>query len=321
MAHEIYQEKFYSHREPAWHGLGIVNEDKLNALETAKLIDIPVVDTVGIKTVDDVVLNGYKAIRINGSPSVIVSRDYYEITHTDFLKAWDKATNAHIETMGVLKNGEVLFVTTKLPGFDIKGVEHENYLMAVNPVTGKDAVTIRETVVRVVCANTLSASGSNFTSEYRCTHSKGQYEQMEKWITESWEKRLATSEAIQEAYNVLASHAITPPETKGVLSDVYPLAQRPDVDPLVSDGLDVLADWNKQCRLQSARHEAVMNLFSGKGVGSDQPDVAGTAYGLFNSISEYEQYDRPRGRNSSLVFGAGANRLNVALQSTLALVQ
>ncbi len=324
MAHDIYKEKFYSHRESAWHGLGIVNDEKLNAIETAKLINIPVVDTVGVKTADDVVIPSYKVIRVDGVPSTIVSSDYYEITHSDFIDAWNEATGgAYVETMGVLANGNVVFISTKLPSFDVKGVQHDNYLMATNPVTGMDAATALETVIRVVCANTLRMSlGGDMTTSFRCTHTKNQRAQMEAWMKDLWESRLAVAESVKEACTILADKSITSQDMTDTLGTVYPVPEKPEVDLVVNQdgGLDLLAEWQKDVERQKQRHVDVESIFDGGGVGSDFDDVKGTAYGAFNSIAEYEQYARPRSRNDSFVFGAGARRMHTALHTLLAKV-
>jgi phage/plasmid-like protein (TIGR03299 family) len=325
MAHNIHNQKFISLRQPAWHGLGLVIEDEIGGVEAGAKLGLPVIYTEKIQTATGLVVPGFKAIvgkEGDRAPVAysVVSEEYNEIKHGDFLHAWDKATGkAPIETIGLLGKGETLFVTTKLPTFDVKGDEVDSYLLAYNPLTGKDACTGRVTNVRVVCQNTLNASAANFTEQFRVIHVSDAATQIEKWLEKVWQTRLAQQQALQEAYNLLANYYPLSGLVKDVLNATYEGIAKPDVDPYTTEGLETLAQWEKSCKRVVEHRNNVLDLFEGKAVGSDLKSAQGTSWGLWNAVVEYEDHLKLRRKSSSALFGAGADRKTVAFDSLLAL--
>jgi len=154
MAHDIYKEKFYAHRVPGWHELGITGQTLTPPLDVAKLLGIPEVWCELIKTATGIDLPGYKAIMGKDPDGTIqaysvVSKDYRETSHADFVTLWDRATRSHpIETMGLLAKGSKLFISIPLEPFDVKGVYHLEYLLATNPLNGIEAIKGRRSSVR-----------------------------------------------------------------------------------------------------------------------------------------------------------------------------
>lgn len=50
MAHNLYREKFYTMREPAWHGLGLVSQVPMSAMEIGDKLGLPQVYCESIQT-------------------------------------------------------------------------------------------------------------------------------------------------------------------------------------------------------------------------------------------------------------------------------
>jgi hypothetical protein len=192
MSHEIYNNKFASFRRPAWHGLGEVFTEPISAIGAADKLGLPVIDTGKVYLADGSLIPGFKAItgKEEGKDLQvfsIVSNEYQEITHRDFVDAWDRATeSAPVETIGLLGRGERLFLSSILPNFDVKGDECANYLLAFNPLNGVQAATARITPVRVVCANTLAQSEVNYKDQFRVIHTTEAAKDIEKWIKRVW---------------------------------------------------------------------------------------------------------------------------------------
>jgi len=320
MGHNIYREQFYSLRQPAWHNLGFVSQMEEDAITVSERLQIPQIYTAPIQTVDGLVIPGHKAIigKVGDeeTPFSVVSDGYQEMTHFDFIRAWDQSTkHTPVETMGLLGKGDTLFITTKLPGFDIKGVEHANYLMAYNPLTGKNSACMRQTPTRVVCQNTLNASVATAVREYKCHHLSKQASQMHTWISETWDTMQTMTQIMVESLTVLADVRITDFQSKVALEQVYSDQERPvDANPTM------MAQWEKYNASQSRHRDAIFGLFDGEGSGSEYDDVKGTAYGLFNSVVEYEQHGRKFSRAQSFMFGAGERRVQKAFDVSLALV-
>lgn len=327
MAHNIFNEKFLSVRQPAWHGLGQVVQGEISAVDAGRQIGVPAVYTRPIVTADGIAIPGYKAIigqvgTGTPTPYSVVGNDYHAITHNDFLEAWDKATGgASIETIGLLGKGENLFVTTKLPTFDVRGDEVAAYLLAANILSGREADYGRITPVRVVCQNTLNLSARRFTEEFRVVHTGDAIRQIETWLRGVWETRQAQQQAIREAYNILAQFTLDTTGVLDVLEATYPCADRPNVDERTDAGLDALAAWQSANTRQIAHQQQVNHLFEGAGVGSDLKSAQGTGWGLWNAVVEYEDYGKARRSATSALFGAGADRKRVAFDSILSLAQ
>lgn len=326
--HNIYAEKFYAHREPAWHKLGLVSSVPMTAWEAGARLGLPRVYTEPIKTVSGLVIPNYKAIcgEELDATSVshvtvysVVSEEYKAITHGDFVRSWDRATsNAPIETLGLLGNGSTLFVLARLPGFDVKGVEHSNYLLAVNPLTGFEAEYGRVTPVRVVCQNTLNLSGGRFVQEFRARHVGNVLNNLDEWLSEMWESARFKSEALTEAFSALASRRVNETEARSVIASAYPLPVLSEVDLKTEEKK---AEWAAASERQLEHCHKAYNLYEGLGDGSTLVDVAGTAYGAYNAVVEYEQHGKKYGKQTSAFLGAGAKRTGAALDAVLALVQ
>lgn len=324
MAHNIMNKsKFVTLRQPAWHGLGLVTNTELSAMEAFRKIGEVVIRTEPVVTASGLPTD-HKAIisetvennTVQTNVVSVVSADYNEITHADFCNAWDNATARYIETLGILGKGETLFITTKLPTFDVKGDETHNYLLAYSPLSGIESVTLRITPVRVVCQNTLILSGSQCSAQYRVIHTSDMARSVEKFLHNVWSEIEFKAKAVQEALTILSSHRLLDPVAKSVLSVVYPEPVKPEADPHTNEGLTKLAVWEKSAQKMLEHQGNVFNLWQGTGTGMDMESCAGTSYGLYNAIVEYEDHTKAHRRASSAVFGAGADRKMLA-HSTL----
>lgn len=326
MAHNIHDKKIILMRQPAWHGLGLVIQEPMNATGATLKLGIPTITTESLQTTAGVSIPGYKAIigKEEGKDPVVfsvVTNEYQEISHADFAGAWDRATNkAPVETIGLLGRGETLFISTKMPNFDVKGDECNNYLLAYNPLTGKDASTARITPVRVVCQNTMNQSVTNFTQQFKVIHTSDAAKDIEQWLQKVWSLSVAKAEAVKEAFDILAGFRISDNEFKDLLrSDVYIDPIRPESD---GEGfLDKLASWEKQRKRIEEHREEVFDLYDGKAIGSDTEAFKGTAWGAWNSVVEYEDYGKSRRQASSALYGAGSDRKNAAFAELLALAR
>lgn len=330
MAHEIHQHKFLSYQVPAWHGLGMVLADPVDALAAANQLGLPEVSTSPIYTADGTEIEGYKVIsgveidentrERKETVYSVVSDEYQEITHRDFVKAWHRATKANVETMGLLFKGATLFISTKLPGFKVKGDECDNYLLAYNPLTGKDASTARITPVRVVCANTLAQSACNFRDQFRVIHTAEAAIDIERWLTMIWHNAEAQTQAIREAFEALASTRMNDEALQSVLERVYAEPAMPKRDPQTDEGLLTLAAWDRERQYMAVHREEVIALFHGQATGYSET-FKGTAWGGWNAVVEYEDHLKPRRQLASVLSGNGADRKNSAFKEFLSMAR
>lgn len=154
-----------------WHGTNVTvldgNPDAAHALEAAKL-DWEVVKRpvyVGSEGEGFNAIPRYFAVvrETDGKALGIVQQRYRILQNKD---AFDWANllvggdGFHFETAGSLKGGRIVYLTLKTP-FKVElpgGDRLETYLLISNRHDGSGAVTVAIVTIRVVCANTLSAS-------------------------------------------------------------------------------------------------------------------------------------------------------------------
>lgn len=325
MAHQIFDQRFYAHRKPAWHQLGYVSEAEHNAVEVGDLIGLPKVYERPIAAKGDQIympIEGYKAIvgvsQIEGKPKAktyAVVVDHYEVlTHEQFTHLFHRATGSRVETMGLLGDGETLFLTAPISTIDVRGDEVNNYLMTLNPLNGRAAIQARTTSVRVVCANTLAvALKEDTTREFRLRHTQGNAaERVEDWLRMTWHQTQGMTELLQGAYEALVRLHVIPDTVAETLETVYPIPDEPE-HPTEA----IRAAWEKEREAQQSHQQTVMELFEGSR--TNTAATHGTAWGLWNAVVEYEDFARPRSNARSRVFGAGAERKTKAFHHLYAM--
>jgi Domain of unknown function (DUF932) len=337
MPHNIFAEKFYSLREPAWHRLGIVSTEEHSAVEVARQVELPEVYRMAMYlqgVAHQVPVQGHHAIvglrsgqhaggqDVNGKTLYtygVVGAQYEIITHARFCELWDEATNrAPVETLGLLGIGERMFVTVTLPSFDVRGDEMKNYLLGVNPLDGRTAVTARTTTVRVRCANTLSMALHGKTAhEFRGIHYAGVEERLRRWLTDLWAVQAQTVELLREAYTAMADCRCTAGRCEKILEAVYPYPSQPE--GLTGEVMaEAIATWEADCQREAAHRQGAIQLITDSPHGSVATD--GTLWGTYQGIVEYEDYGRARTTAMSVMFGAGAQRKRVAFDACMAVL-
>lgn len=328
MSHEIYNEKFLSYRIPAWHRLGQVIEEEIGAEEAARRIRMPAIHTEPVITANGLPTD-HKAIigTLDEGKEVycVVSNDYREITHADFIAGWDRNVKRHVETIGVLRHGAGIFLSTKLPSFSVKGEEVEAYLLAENWLSGNRTTKVRKTPVRVVCMNTLQMSDRASTRELRIRHSRPAVEQLDKHLQELIQQSAAEYVTLKEAYELLASTRLNRESASTILSSTYPEQEMPEalLVRASSDGeaLKRLAQIERFNGGQIEHRKNCYSLYDGEGRGALSTAAAGTAWGMYNAVVEYEQYKKDRRDAESIMFGAGKFRVERAFDAACELAR
>lgn len=311
MAHDIWSNRFYSVRnQPAWHRISIFDGDEEEAVthqeRTAvgvltelfgepEVIKVPLTAEYGAQRLP----TGHHALIRKATPDDqedivlgVVGENYELITPRSLAEMWDNRTGLSVETMAFLKRGAKLFITGVLPKFDIKGDAVDTYLIAVSPMDGNGAASGHVSGVRVVCQNTLHLAESRATAAFRIRHYQGAANDLAKWLERTYQRALQVVETMKEAYAVLADAEITKTHALSTVHDLYKLPVRPVRDsPRKSSWEDVLRyyeyrkDWVQRAR------STVYGLYEGGATGFS-PAMRGTAWGLLNSVAEFETYRR-----------------------------
>jgi hypothetical protein len=205
----------------------------------------------------------------------------------------------------------------KLPSFSVKGDEIDAYLLAFNPLKLGRAATIRKTPVRVVCHNTLQASGYQFSAEWRVCHTKDAVAQLESFLKNMWAQAVSEYETVAEFYSILAGCRLSDDEAKDAIAKVYEQPAMPKgleslaVSPTEEGAaaLAKLASWEREKGAAIEHRSKTFALYGGDGRGSQSEAAKGTTRGVYNAVVEYEQHLKRFRQPQSVVFGAGRDRI------------
>jgi phage/plasmid-like protein (TIGR03299 family) len=313
MAHNIFNERFYSLRAPAWHGLGTIGQEEQTAAEifntmTPYIVTLePVFTKIGNLKLElpNKVITRHPIPDDNAYRSFgIVGPDYSIVDPLKTCEIYDEATKKPVETLGVLGQGESLFITTKLPSFAITSTKRgfivddvDSYLLLHSPY-GDGAIQVRVTPVRVVCQNTLIAAKAASTESFRIIHDQHVEERMASWMSGIVERATAKSEGLAEAFNLMASTDIDEELATEALKRIYVDPRKPSYVPDQSVMTRREKAYEATVKQNVVFRENVMEVWNGRGTGMDTDLTKGTVWGLYNSVVEWEDY-RPTSQDDS----------------------
>lgn len=313
VSHNIYQNKFISFRQPAWHRLGQVIEEKIGAVDAYNQIGgfELVKKPLFAEAIDGTKLLSKKKALVSQFTDqeyiVGVCDTRYDIIQPlDVMRLWDMVTKAHVETIGILSDGQHVFLSTVLPSYEVRGDEIGNYLLIHLPSVPGHAASVTITPVRVVCQNTLSWGLADARESYKVAHYAGALNRLGKFLQEAWESAKFKSEAVQQAMQVMAEAYVREDQVESYVNELFPLPEAPAAIEMVEDKVN-------------EKRDDVIRLFQGGATGADTEAFQGTAFGLYNSVVEYIDY-HSRFRGQSVVFGQGANLKQKAFDQAMELV-
>ena len=179
MAHEI-ETIAYANQVP-WHGLGAQIEDSATPKEFLKAAGLdwevnlhPLVAQVGDEIVK--VPGRFALIRDTDNKVMTVTGSAWKPLQNsdtlDFMTRYTAAGGAKMETAGALRGGKIVWGLAKLShSFEVRpGDRVEGYLLITSPHVVGQAISIRTTTVRVVCANTMAMAERGGEVNYRQNH-------------------------------------------------------------------------------------------------------------------------------------------------------
>lgn len=350
MAHEIDSLDVVGLRgKQAWHGLGVVIQDDLTAVEASQrfgltwpvdqyplravcpdgtMIDVPS-HVANIRTADN---NGNSIAELLG----IVGADYSVCQNrelAEFTDALAQTGKVVVESCGSIRNGKRVWFLARGESFDIGTSDTIHpYLLVSNGHDGTQAIRVTPTTIRVVCSNTLhmvipNADGSRpDTAAITIRHSGKIADKLEQ-ARRSLRYYGSTLARNRELFEALQDKRFDQQQTLQLFADTY--AAFWDVatpDDLASG--DAKVRRNAENRL--SRMKAASELFLAR-YRSEQSilDLGDTAWAAFNAVTGFIQHDKSaRGADDSArvsrriesnLFGVNVTRTHEVLAQTLAL--
>lgn len=196
-----------------------------------------------------------------------------------FFDPFIESGEATFETAGSLDGGRRIWILAKInrdPIEVVKGDIVEKYVLLSNYHRAGCAVRGALTPIRVVCANTEAMAFNNKkTQVFKATHSK----RMNERLTDV-QGQIAQAESAfkqtAEFYRQFARKNVTKVETIQFINNVFNFA-------------DVVNAGREQA-FKDKMTDTIIRLFE-TGRGSEIKGVRGTAWGLYNAVTEFVQHE------------------------------
>ena len=242
-------------------------------------------------------------------PLSVVGQHYKVVQPREILEFYRDLTEKsgfELDTAGVLKGGRKLWAlaktgqTTALKG---KDVTHA-YVLLATACDGTMATTAQFTSIRVVCNNTLAVALGDSSGAVKVPH-----------------------RSVFDASAVKQSLGISVSIWDEFMYRMKTLTERPVKESEVRNYLlRVMADPDKASISKGTERNmaTVLDLYEGRGMGSQLSSAKGTAYGLLNAVTQFVDHERRArsqdNRLDSAWFGQGAALKKKALDEALLLV-
>ncbi len=332
-------------RVSAWHQLGrTVRPEQfegMNAEEKAQLIMQAgrldwTVDKLDVRDEDGVTLKGWKAFRRSDTDKLFgVYRDSYTILQNtelfELVAPMIDEGMVTFETAGAIREGSDVWAMFRFnPDNDAVSEFFEQetiipYLLLANNHDYKRLISIQQTMIRVVCKNTLSAatgafgesrrSAGRYPGTVRLRHTRNVKSLSVDAVQELWGDMTNRYIAVQESYAALKMRHLQWEEFEtNVLDIVAPL---PEIDALQP---------SKQFRATFERafdrRHLVTALYRGAGRGINGNETAWNAYmATTEALDHYEEAFPTRGDRLQAIYQGGslANKKQDVLNSLTAL--
>ena len=212
------------------------------------------------------------------------------------------------ETAGALGDGERIWLLLHTPDYKyevVKNDEHRMYVLITNAYDYTAALEARYTDIRAVCENTVNAATSGSPALIKLKHTSNM-----NMAAEIFKGYLRSTETFKEAMQVLAKHPINDQVIHEFETSMF-------------GDLDKTEEGRGRTILQNKLTKFEELLFKGKG--TEIPGVVGSAYGLFNAYTEFQDwFSVVRGttdRTHAILFGQASKDKSRALGTVLQLVR
>lgn len=304
MAHMITKNDslMYSGAKP-WHGIGKEVGDVLTASEALIAAGLTwQVEEQRVYAEDGKEITEYKAIRRADTKEVfqVSSKGYKIVQNQDAFKMFDEIVGtgmAKYEVAGSLKGGRIVWMLAKLP-FDftvMKGKDEvKSYMHLVMSHDGTLALQSYESPIRTVCWNTLNASLGQRTNSVYGRHTKNVHTNFVSRAQKVLADARRYFQEFQQASEALAKKQMTSFQIDSFLHQLFEV------------------DDKKEASTRSLNMVSEVKRLVETGKGTNIPGVRGTAWGAWNAVTEWVDWERStkgssEGRLASSWLGSGAD--------------
>lgn len=291
MAHRV-ETVAYNERETPWHGLGnpvgdaISVDDMVVKAGLTWPVDIaPVEYHATIEGKRSWHKNPDKHVLYRGDTGAaldIVGNRYQPVQNfevLEFFRSYVEAGEAVLETAGSLDGGKYVWGLARLDmDFSLPGKDKVlAYVLLMNPHQYGKGMILKKTDVRVVCWNTATQALKDGNPDIRLWHNRP----FDLRAREEAQRRLGIArdqfKAAEKEARVLASTGVSDESAVRLINRVFGGGDSLDPEEM------------------TARPRRVYDLFKGEGLGSRMSSANGTAWGVFNAVTQYVDHEMGRG--------------------------
>lgn len=302
---------FASHREVAWHGLGnVFQQEVTDSLEMLRLAGLDGWNVrehpVQVQALDSeaavparFVVPAKAIVATIGTEDVVlgVTGERYTIVQNEdafsFLQSLHDG--ARWETAGAIKGGRVVFGSMAFERdfvLDPSGVADkvESYLLVYTSHDGSTGVAGGVTPVRVVCQNTLNVAQKGLRQTFKMRHTATVQERMEAEAA-LWRQANTYMDTFEQEAQALFATAATDKDYFSIVENLFPKPEK--------DVKGAVKKW-----------ETRQETFAQAWKGQPNAGIKGTAWGVFNALTEANQWGRnvrqgDKGQENFFAAGAG----------------
>jgi hypothetical protein len=237
-----------------------------------------------------------------------------------------------VETVGALGDGEQFFITLDAGSATVAGEEIRQYLLISNSHDGKRAMHIALTHVRVVCKNTLMTGLNAAVLRAAIPHRSDIRDdaQFTLNLISSVRKQQA---AMLAEFEALAAAPVEPADVDNLLEKIYPdptFSKRKQVAGIISNdsALQGMVNDNREVAtrllqdLKTYGKEYDDKLVKVRGLRDlvrerhgllqeEAPAIAGSAWGMYQSVTEVENFRGKGGKATSVSILQGERAANM----------
>ena len=305
MSADLYENKCYTGREPAWHALGVVNPDGMAAVPSYEQFGITEArfEPLYFKLEDERAITSEFGMMVRPAENeygwtmvsdVPMHKDWNTPSFLEVCQAWDAAQLPVVDTLGILneKKGNRMFVTVKLPTVEIVSEEYQPYLALFYCLDGRMAHRWGYTFVRVVCANTWAAALSEKEGIFKIRKNSNLLEDMEEWFGGAYHNAQEKVELHKVAMQDLVNLPMNVELLDAALEVAVPVSNLYLTGVASQDELRIRN--NKSQEKQAVVHRAeILERYESKDVEADYGKYAHTAYHFLGAFTEWTDHFAP----------------------------
>jgi len=238
----------------------------------------------------------------------VVGQKYTPIQNSEAFEFMDglvETGDMEYHTAGSLRGGQVVWLLGDIGSFDVSRGEDEvkKYLLLATSHDGTQALRCLPTAVRVVCMNTTQAALSQGHNEGLTIRHIGDVQMK----MDAAQRILAHAQDRFETFKQFAQFSASKSMTSKMAQEI--------IKRLIRDPKEELEKG--QSRIAQEARATVLNLFE-NGRGQELNTARGTAWGMFNAVTEYLNYfKRTRGNNQEKRFADLLGSSNIPMISNV----